>query len=293
MSGRAVNKRPVEQALSVIPGFTGARVETQLSDGPTNASYLLEQAGAQYVLRLDKPDAAKLGLNRANEKLVCQIVADAGLAPEPLYFDPDAGIYLRRYLKGRSWIVSDLDSLVNLERLARLLRELHSLAPVGTAFDPLAAARRYTAQLGSEKSRAILRRAEELMRQLTADTAGLALCHNDLVCHNVLESERLMLIDWEYAGIGDPFFDLAVVVRHHDLDEKSAHDFLDAYLGRSASAREVEQLELQCDFYACLLELWKQIVGAPEGINGPCPRFLIIWQIFQKIAGMARSNKIK
>ena len=257
MSDRTVDKRPLEQALSAIPGFTDARVETQLSDGPTNASYLLEQDDAQYVLRLDKPDAAKLGLNRANEKLVCQVVADAGLAPEPLYFDPEAGIYLRRYLKGRSWLVSDLDSLDNLVRLALLLRELHSLAPVGAAFDPLAAARRYAAQLGSERSRAILRRAEKLMQQINTDSMGPALCHNDLVCHNVLEGERLMLIDWEYAGIGDPFFDLAVVVRHHGLDEKSARSFLDSYLARPASVGEIKHLELQCDFYACLLELWE------------------------------------
>jgi thiamine kinase len=257
MSGRAVNKHPVEQALRTIPGFTGARVDTQLSDGPTNASYLLEQAGAQYVLRLDKPDAAKLGLNRGNEKLVCQVVADAGLAPGPLYFDHEAGIYLRRYLPGRSWVDSDLDSPVNLERLARLLWKLHSLAPVGAAFDPLAAARRYAAQLGSEKSQAILRRAEKLAQQINADSMEPALCHNDLVCHNVLEGERLMLIDWEYAGIGDPFFDLAVVVQHHGLDEKSMHDFLQAYLERPAFAQETRHLELQCNFYQCLLELWE------------------------------------
>ena len=262
MSSRTVDKRLVKQALAAIPGFADARVEAQLSAGPTNASYLLEQAGAQYVLRLDKPDAAKLGLNRSNEKQVCQAVADAGLAPEPLYFDPEAGIYLRRYLPGRSWVDSDLDSPGNLERLARLLRDLHSLAPVGARFDPLAAARRYTAQLGSEQSRVILRQAEKLMQQIIADSMGPALCHNDLVCHNVLEGEQLMLIDWEYAGIGDPFFDLAVVVQHHDLDKKSAHGFRDAYLGRPASAREVEHLELQCNFYTCLLELWEQIVGA-------------------------------
>ena len=257
MTGGAVDRLPLEQALDVIPGFAGSRVESQLSDGPTNASYLLEQAGAQYVLRLDKPDATKLGLNRSNEKRVCKVVADAGLAPEPLYFDSHAGIYLRRYLPGRSWVDSDLDNPGNLERLARLLRELHGLAPVGAAFDPLTAARRYAAQLGSERSRSILRRAEKLVQQLATDSTAPALCHNDLVCQNVLEGERLMLIDWEYAGIGDPFFDLAVVVRHHDLDEKSAHGFLYAYLERSASPGEIKHLQLQCDFYACLLELWE------------------------------------
>jgi thiamine kinase len=261
MTGRAADKRAVEQALEAVSGFTEARVEAQLSDGPTNSSYLLEKAGEQYVLRVDKPGAVKLSLNRSNEKLVCIAVADAGLAPEPLYFDPVAGIYLRRYLPGRSWVDSDLDNPGNLERLARLLRELHGLAPIGAAFNPLTAARRYAAQLGSERSRSILHRAEELMQQITADSMAPALCHNDLVCQNILEGERLMLIDWEYAGVGDPFFDLAVVVQHHGLGEKSAHGFLDAYLARPALAREIERLELQCDFYACLLELWEMAIS--------------------------------
>ena len=257
MTGGTTNKRAVEQALEAVPGFSQARVDAQLSDGPTNASYLLEQAGEQYVLRVDKPGAVKLGLNRSNEKQVCTAVADAGLAPEPLYFDPVAGIYLRRYLPGRSWAVSDLDTPGNLDRLARLLRKLQNLAPVGAAFDPITAARRYAAQLSSERSRSILHRAEELMQQITADSMAPAMCHNDLVCQNILEGERLMLIDWEYAGIGDPFFDLAVVVQHHDLDEKSAYGFLDTYLARPASVGEIKHLELQSNFYSCLLELWE------------------------------------
>ena len=257
MTGKAVDKLALEQALDAIPRFTDVRVGAQLSDGPTNASYLLEQAGEQYVLRLDKPGAVELALNRSNELQVCKVVAEAGLATEPLYFDPVAGIYLRRYLPGRSWTASDLASPGNLARLARLLGALHSLPPVGDVFDPLSAATRYAEQLGNEQSRSILHRAEKLMQQMTAGSARSALCHNDLVCQNVLEAEQLMLIDWEYAAIGDPFFDLAVVVRHHGLDEKSEHGFLNAYLGRSASEKEAKQLKLHCDFYACLLELWE------------------------------------
>ena len=154
---------------------------------------------------------------------------------------------------------SDLARPGKLERLAGLLRKLHGVAPFGAAFDPLAAARRYAAQLGNEQSRSILHRCEKLMRAISTGPVGQALCHNDLVCRNVLEGKRLMLIDWEYAGAGDPFFDLAVVVRHHGLDLESAQGFLGAYLGRSASARETELLTLQCGFYQCLLELWELI----------------------------------
>ena len=257
MTEKALKEHLVKQALGGIAGFSGARIEAQLSDGPTNVSYLMSQSAEHYVLRLDKPDAAKLGLNRSNEKRVCEVVAESGLAPESLYFDVGTGVYLRRFLPGRSWTVSDLASNENLERLARLLRELHSLPPAGARFEPLAAARRYAAQLACENSRSILDRAENLVQEMEVDSMEMVLCHNDLVCQNVLEGEqRLMLIDWEYAAIGDSYFDLAVVVRHHGLNKKSAHNFLNSYLDRSANTRELDRLQRQCDFYQCLLELW-------------------------------------
>ena len=43
-------------------------------------------------------------------------------------------------------------------------------------------------------------------------------CHNDLLTANFLDDgERLRILDWEYAGMGDRFFDLANFASHHDL----------------------------------------------------------------------------
>jgi thiamine kinase-like enzyme len=236
--------------------MAGAALLGALSDGPTNASFLVECDGEQYVLRLDKPEAVRLGLNRRNEYRVSAAVSRAGLAPPPIYSDPGAGVYLRHYQAGRSWVVEDLVQFTNLERLARLLTKLHSLPAVGETFDPLAAARRYAAQLDSEESRSILGKAENLVEKINEVSSGTVLCHNDLVCQNILEGEPLMLIDWEYAGLGHRFFDLAVVVQHHSLAPALSRGFLDAYLGYSANAQEMKQLELQCEFYSCLLQLW-------------------------------------
>lgn len=246
----------VEQALASIPGFSHARVESQLSNGPTNASYLLENSGQSFVLRLDKPEANKLGLDRFNEKQVCEAVAEAGLALPPIHFDPAAGVYLRKFIPGRSWTTSDLVVAANRERLARLLRRLHRIEPVGKDFDPLAAARRYAAHSGGDRARSILLEAESLAADPALEPVARVLCHNDLVCGNILEGQQLMLIDWEYAAIGDPFFDLAVVVRHHGLDESAAMDFLAAYLGREVGQRDAQRLAQQCAFYHCLLQLW-------------------------------------
>ena len=252
-----------EAALGRIPGFAGARLLAQLSDGPTNASFLVEREGEKFVLRLDRPETATLGLDRVNEKLVSEAVAAAGQGPKYLYFDPQQGICLRPWLTGRSWSVSDLQEPRNLERLAILLRRLHSLPAVGKPFDPLAAARRYAVALGTEQAARLADRTADL---IGAGQGGeTALCHNDLVCENIFEAEdgRLLLIDWEYSGMGDPYFDLAVVVQHHRLDQTLSRYFLDAWLGRSATPEERNHLSSQCSFYQCLLKLWDLRLQVP------------------------------
>lgn len=250
----------VDKALAAIPGFSAARVESQLTGGPTNASYLLALGGRQYVLRLDKPGARELGLNRRNEKQVLAAIAAAGLAPAPLYFDISEGILVRHYLPGRSWTREDLANPGQLRRLARLLHELHGVAPVGIAFDPVRAARRYARQLGDADSRELVQRLEELADQLSKLPQSLVLCHNDLVCQNILEGETLRLIDWEYAAVGDRFFDLAVVLQHHGLGDEMSRIFLESYLGRNPTVSELKRLSLRRNFYQCLLDLWKRRV---------------------------------
>lgn len=240
--------------LQSIPGFDGARVISQLSAGPTNNSYQVEQGGERFVLRVDKAEAAGLGLDRRAEKAVCELLAREGLGFPPLWFDTDAGIYLRRFLPGKIWTRRDLLRQEKLARLAHLLRRLHNLPPAGKPFEPLQAATRYAKQLGTAQAERLL--AELVNRHSEIETAAPVLCHNDLVCGNILEDGDLVLIDWEYAGTGDPFFDLAVVVQHHDLGAGLARHFLGAYLGRVAADIEVSRLAAQCGFYQCLLKLW-------------------------------------
>jgi thiamine kinase-like enzyme len=243
--------------------MAGARILRLLADGPTNATYLVGNTAGQFVLRLDKAETAALGLDRHNERAVCAAVAAAGLGPAYRHFDPAAGTCLRPFVAGRSLRPADLADPAILRPLAAALRRLHGLAPIGVAYEPLAAARRYAEQLGTPGTSALAEHAAELHAALERDAASPALCHNDLVCENVLltEGQDLQLIDWEYAGVGDPYFDLAVVVRHHALNDALAEYFLEAYLGRPPARGESGRLSRQCAFYGCLLELWYLRVG--------------------------------
>lgn len=250
-------QRNPAQVLAELPGFENASVLGQLSDGPTNASFEIQQGSDRHVLRIDKPAARQFGLDREAEKTVYAILTAAGMAPRPDYINAEAGLLIRPFLPGRSWTRKDLNAAGNLERLADVLRRLHGVPVPEKLFEPLAAARRYANRLGTTE-------AGELFSDLQRTHAMLprtapALCHNDLVCQNVLESESLVLIDWEYAGAGDPFFDLAVVVEHHGLPESLEHRFLRAYLGRPAKLAEQDHLTQQKNLYAALLRLWQQL----------------------------------
>ena len=250
--------------LAGIPGFGGAVIRAVLSDGPTNASYRVERTGEQFVLRIDKPAAEELGLDREAERHVLETLADAGLAGAPLYADTARGVLLRRFEPGRTWTRDDMRQPDALEGLAVLLRCVHALPPAGRRFDPLGAAHAYAKQVGTPRSCRLYEAAAAAFADI--EPATPALCHNDPVCGNVLDTDDgLRLIDWEYAGIGDPFFDLAVVVEHHGVGSSVARAFLAAYLGREPKADDAARLEQQCRFYGHLLDLWRLRTGRADG----------------------------
>ena len=255
----------VQAILAGIPGFGQARLCERLEGGVASRSFVVEREGRRYVLRVDTSETARLGLHRSAEKAVCEAIAAAGLGSPPIYFDANRGVYLRHFIPGRAWTAADLADTNNLRRLARLLRRVHAVPLAGKPFEPLGAAERYAAAVGSAQADSLLSGLREAHARLKPSVP--VLCHNDLVAQNVLESDVLMLIDWEFAGTGDAFFDLAVVVQHHELEDRLVEAFLGAYLDRSVTAADCRRLDAQRAFYRLLLNLWTLRV-TPAGQSG-------------------------
>ena len=46
-------------------------------------------------------------------------------------------------------------------------------------------------------------------------------CHNDLLNANFLDDGAIRIVDWEYAGMGDRFFDLANLSVNHEFGERT------------------------------------------------------------------------
>jgi thiamine kinase-like enzyme len=85
------------------------------------------------------------------------------------------------------------------------------------------------------------------------------LCHHDVHHLNLMsDGRRLWLLDWEYAGIGDPLFDLASVCCYHEYDERLREQLLQSYRG-SVVQSELQRLERMCWLFNYIKTLWIQV----------------------------------
>lgn len=216
---------------------------TRILGGLSNQAWCLESDDGSWFVRLGHPAAERLGVDRASECAVLQVVSSAGLAPEVRACEPASGLLVTRFLRARTWGAEDARASGNLRRVAQCLRQLHALPIPGAArdVDYEAQARRLAAWLpASDSTAAILTgRAAVAFARLAGGRRARALCHHDLHHLNVLDDDaRLWLVDWEYGGGGDPLFDLAGFLALHDLGPDATEVFLDAYGGLPWSARE-------------------------------------------------------
>ncbi|WP_237067832.1 phosphotransferase [Microbulbifer guangxiensis] len=252
--------------VDVIPSDWGRWAHTrpelvrQLSGGLTNENYLITAGDELYVLRRNSAISAALDLDREAEADALHRADRAGLSAPLVYWDPNHRYLVTRYLKGRPWRVSGQASL---RPLADLLRRIHSLAPINACLDVEEKIARYSQSIDTALDLRAELQALQAKIQCHIDSAqslsGVSvLCHNDLVPANLIACgpDRLYALDWEYAAMGDPFYDLAVIAEEHSLEERHLHWLLSAYLGREPLQDDWLRLHHWRVIYVYLAGLW-------------------------------------
>lgn len=197
----------------------------ELSGGITNKNYLVEDRENKYVARVCD-DRSYLGINRDNERVCQQAAHRAGVAPAVIYHEAD--LLVTQFVESRTLNVDDLAEKKTISRIASTLRQLHEsqkqhvgemlyFCPFQTVRTYVATARRLGASLPSEIDDD-LQDAAALSRQMSPFYP--VMCHNDLLAANILDDgSRLWLVDWEYAGVGNPLFDIASVSANGSLTD--------------------------------------------------------------------------
>jgi thiamine kinase-like enzyme len=198
-----------------------------LGGGITNRNFIVEVDGQKFVLRIGGRDTKLLGIDRSAEHAASIVAAELGLGPEVVAYIEPEGYLVTRYIEGEV-------GRVDVERVGAALRRLHDGPPIPGRFDSFRVVEAYcdTAhERGVEVPKAY-ERAKRLAAEIERRRAGTSPrpCHNDLLNANFIDDGgRIWLVDWEYAGMGDPFFDLGNFAVNHELNEESELALLSAY----------------------------------------------------------------
>jgi thiamine kinase-like enzyme len=203
-----------------------------LLGGITNRNYRLRWAGRDCVLRLPGKDTALLGIDRVAER---DATAAAAVAPKVVAFSEEIGCLVTEFVAGRPVAAEELRGPL-LEEVAGALRAIHAGPPLGHTFSPW---ERVDAYRLTARRHGMPLPVGFVEVDLAADRIAEALgprpsvpCHNDLLTANFLhDGERLRILDWEYAGMGDPLFDLANLAANNEFGEPDEERLLAAYYG--------------------------------------------------------------
>jgi thiamine kinase-like enzyme len=230
----------------VWPG-RGARFEV-LGGGITNHNLKVEVDGERFVLRVAGKDTNLLGIDRVVEVTATEAAAALGIGPEVVEFVEPEGWLVTRFIEGGTPSVERMRQPDMLERVAAALRAYHDGPEIPGTFDSFRVVEVYR-RTALDRGGAVPETyewAHEIAGRIEAKRSAETPvpCHNDLLNANFLDDgERLRIVDWEYAGMGDRFFDLANFSINHELDAAQSETLLEAYFGDTRS-QDLEALEL-------------------------------------------------
>jgi thiamine kinase-like enzyme len=226
----------VAAALERLWPGRDARCES-LTGGITNRNYRVDVDGASYVLRIGGNDTALLGIDRAVEHVASLRAAEVGVGPEVVDFVEPEGWLITRFLEASPLPPEVLRRPENIVRVAAALGRVHGAAPIAGRFDAFAVVddyRRVAEELGVTLPAAFAgsRALADQIRAARGQQPAVP-CHNDLLNANFLDDGAVRIVDWEYAGMGDRFFDLANLSVNHDFGAEEDHLLLSAYFGEA------------------------------------------------------------
>lgn len=242
-------------------------VVTPLAGGILNRSFRLREGGEDLVVKLAGRAAPALGASRRSEFAMQALAAGAGLAPPVVLADEARGFIVSRHASGRMPSAGDMQDTRLLARIGAWIAALHALpVPAGLAavdFGERAAS--YLSLLLADSPGGFPGR---LAHELAARRAALprpvqlAACHHDLHHRNFIDhGRRLLAVDWEYAGPGDPAADLAACVGYHGLRDEGIDALLAGYGHDGAELRD--RVARLAWIFDCLWFGWNAVAGLP------------------------------
>ena len=244
--------------IDAISSWTGLTPDvTPITIGITNRNFRVDIGGESFVVRLSGKDTGLLGINRAAENEAASTAAAAGVAPEVFAYLPEHAALITRFVQGDHIPEEDLQRADVLGRVVASVKTIHACPPIRATFPVFRIVEDY-ARIAAERGVAVPEaygEAHALADRIEAVFSKAPMsdttCHNDLLNANFLrDGDHVWIVDYEYAGMGDPFFDLGNLSINNGLSPEAQETLLRLYFGEVTDAHRARHglMRIMSDF---------------------------------------------
>lgn len=244
-----------------IPALAGWNGQAERLGGLTNRVYRL----GHLILRVPGEGTSDY-IDREAEAVAAKAAAKAGVSPEVIYADPASGIMVTRFIDGTTTMTPQTfrTRVGSPARAARALRQLHRSGQVFvTRFDLFAMIESYLRLLADkevalpEGYHLVVAEAAGVRSALERNPAALVPCHCDPLCENFLDTgARMWIVDWEYAGMNDPMWDLGDLSVEAGFDAAQDEAMLTAYFDGPVPVQDRARMVIYKAMCDLLWTLW-------------------------------------
>jgi len=246
----------------------GASQWEVLGGGITNHNLKVTRRDGVFVLRVAGRNTEALGIDRRVELEATRAAASVGVGPEVFRFIEPEGWLVTGFIGGPT---PSQELLREPAQVASALRAVHEGSPIPGRFRALEVVESYrdAALARGATLPGAFASAHDTARRIARLRARQEPrpCHNDLLTANFIDGgDRLRIVDWEYAGMGDPYFDLANFAINHELDADGRALLLAAYLGEASDEgmAALELMRFMSDFREAM---WAVVQGVVSDLD--------------------------
>ena len=241
----STDKFTYDQIIKLMPELKGFEIEiSELKGGITNKLYRVrDESGGDYVFRLYGP-RTEMFIDRDIEMKAMQCMEPFCISPKVVKYLPEKGATIIEFIEG--YTLKNKDFLMEelWEKIIRPINMVHkSGISISKIFNPVFEVKRLYnilkdinpgyPEFDIEGTIGVL---EKINTIASIPHDEFVLCHNDLLADNFMLiddqdrfSEPMYLIDWEYAGMGICYYEIADMFQEILVPRNIERQLLETY----------------------------------------------------------------
>lgn len=239
--------------------------------GMTNKNYKVIMKDGQFVLRVPGNGTDKM-ISRQQEVKNAAFAYEIGVDADLIYFNEKTGVKISKFIENAQTLSAEgAKHPYTMKKVCEILNQVHQSDRVmENEFNVYEKIEEYEQLLNElqgeyytdyEQVKQKVVDLKQLMNQLDVE---LAPCHNDTLAENFIkdEDDRYYLIDWEYAGMNDPMWDVAAHCLENGFSEEEEELFLKTYFKMKPKENEKIRVLINKVYQDFLWSLWTKVKEA-------------------------------